>query len=170
MGNHLLDELTNILDSSPQQEPSTRHPNKLLSWMENTLRVLGLQFIHILCLDTCGLPKNEVKRTPFIKDPVAVMLASLLHLLPVSAAIVLIVLTGKGYYIGGELSGKVEEDGLRFLGLQIAAKLHELTMLASLTQIVFSTVRNQLLTGRAVPFAALTSGLQVSTVSYLWSR
>lgn len=96
--------------------------------------------------------------------------ASLIHFLPFSASIVLIVITRRGFYIGGELAGAVGRDRYKFLGLQVAAKLHELTMHASLSHIVFAIIRHQIFSGRAVPFAALTSALDFNRISYLWSK
>lgn len=81
----------------------------------------------------------------------------------------LIAIIKRGYYIGGELSGRVGQDQLKFLGLQLAAKLHELTMIASLGEILFSHIRRQIVSGRAIPLAALVAGFQFTSISFLWS-
>jgi hypothetical protein len=53
--------------------------------------------------------------------------------------------------------------------LQFAAKLHELTMQASLATILLTYIRYELTFGLGLPFGALFSGLQITQLSYLWS-
>ena len=82
---------------------------------------------------------------------------------------VLVILNWRGYYIGGELAGAVGEDDAKFIGLQFAAKLHELTISASLTAVIFSYVRHELVRDSGLPFGAIVAGLQFKDISYLWS-
>ena len=81
----------------------------------------------------------------------------------------MVVLNWRGYYIGGELEGAVGQDDARFLALQFAAKLHELTISASLTAVIFYYIRYQLMAESGLPFGAIVAGLQFKDVSYLWS-
>ena len=96
-------------------------------------------------------------------------LAASIHIVPITAAFVLVILNWRGYYIGGELAGAVGEDDAKFIGLQFAAKLHELTITASLTAVIFSYVRHELITDSGLPFGAIVAGLQFKDISYLWS-
>ena len=41
---------------------------------------------------------------------------------------------------------------------------------ASLTAILFSYIRYEMVMGNGLPFGALFSGLQISQISYLWSK
>ncbi len=81
----------------------------------------------------------------------------------------MVILNWRGFYIGGELEGAVGQDDARFLALQFAAKLHELTISASLTAVILYYIRNQLMTESGLPFGAIVAGLQFKDVSYLWS-
>lgn len=91
------------------------------------------------------------------------------HLVPVVAALVLVVLNAAQYYIGGELAGASGQDPEKLSALQFAAKLHELTMLASLGTIIFTYIRWELAFGEGIPFGAVLAGLQVDSISLLWS-
>jgi hypothetical protein len=66
------------------------------------------------------------------------------YILPVAAALVLIVLNCKQCYIGGEPAGSDLGDSERFGGWLFAAKLYELLVLASLGMIVFTYNRQEL--------------------------
>ena len=92
-----------------------------------------------------------------------------IHIVPVAAALVLVVLNCKQYYIGGELSGPDGEDTERFGGLLLAAKLHEFLMLISLGTIVFAYFRQELASGTGIPLSALFVGCQIDSISWLWS-
>ena len=48
------------------------------------------------------------------------------HVIPTTAALALVALDCKQYYIGGELSGPENEDLEKFGGLLFAAKSHEI--------------------------------------------
>ena len=54
--------------------------------------------------------------------------------------------------------------------LQLTAKLHELTMQASLAAVVFGYVRDQLALGEGIPFGAVFAGLHIKEISFFWSR
>ena len=84
-----------------------------------------------------------------------------IHLLPVGGAIAAIHLNSRGLYIGASLKN--------LNALQFAAKVHELTMIASLTHILITMIREEMILGDGLPFGALLSGLQTSQLSYLWS-
>ncbi|KAI9884309.1 MAG: hypothetical protein M1823_003895 [Watsoniomyces obsoletus] len=54
-------------------------------------------------------------------------------------------------------------------GDQFVAKLHELTVNASLAAMIFYYIRQELALGRGVPFGAIFAGLQFRDISFLWS-
>lgn len=74
------------------------------------------------------------------------------------------------YFVGNRLAGQMGPDKFKLLGLQFAAKVHELLMISTLTNVVFAMVRHELSRGDGVPFAFLSAGLGVSRVSFLWSK
>ena len=62
-----------------------------------------------------------------------------------AASFLLIFLNFRGFYIGQELEGPSCQDDIRFLALQFAAKLHELTIIASLTAVLLYYIRHELM-------------------------
>ncbi|KAJ9663789.1 hypothetical protein H2201_005510 [Coniosporium apollinis] len=103
------------------------------------------------------------------KNRIYALLRCLVHIIPVSLALLLVVLNASGHYIGGELTGENNQDVSKLNGLSFAAKLHELFMLASLTTVIFTYIRRELAFGDGLPFGAVFAGLQFTTVSFLWS-
>lgn len=112
------------------------------------------------------MPKQAVQKGRFL----AISSIVAAHLLPVSAACLLISLNVHNYYIGGELAGPIGHDDVKLSGLQFAAKLHELTMQGSLSVIVVGLVRQELVAGEGIPFGAIFGSLQFSNISYLYSK
>jgi hypothetical protein len=93
-------------------------------------------------------PKQAVHRGL----PTAIFTLLAAHLLPVTAALLLVAFNIRGYYVGGELAGDPGYDDAKLSGLQFAAKLHELSMLASLSFIVVGLIRQELVAGEGIPF------------------
>ena len=136
-------------------------------------------WLHSLRLSMLWDVWRRVKRQPIIEEPkqavhksLPLAMLSLVagHLVPVSIAIMLISLNSHGYYIGGELAGPSGYDPVKLSGLQFAAKLHEITMLASLSVIVVGLIRQELVAGEGIPFGAVFGSLQFSSISYLFSK
>lgn len=97
------------------------------------------------------------------------VLRSLIHLVPIVAALTLIALNCSYYYVGGELAGSVGQDDQKLAALQFAGKLHELLMLASIATIVFAYIRRELCFGEGIPYGVLSAGLDVENLSFLYS-
>ena len=70
------------------------------------------------------------------------------------------VLNSVGYYVGGNASW--------LPSLQFLAKLQEILMQASIATVVFAYIRHELIT-HDMPFGALFSAFQITTLNYLWS-
>lgn len=133
-------------------------------------------FCHTLKLNVVyGLTSNasvrrkEKRKNATYKHRGHTILRYIIHILPVAAALVLVVLNCTQYYIGGELAGPDNEDTERFGGLLFAAKLHEFLMLASLGTIIFTYIRRELASGTGIPLRALFVGVQINSISWLWS-
>ena len=75
----------------------------------------------------------------------------------------------KGFYIGSELPGPSGQDDAKFIGLQFAAKFHELLMNASLGAVFFSYIRHKIAVTDGVPFGALSAGFRFKEISFIWS-
>ncbi|EAQ88715.1 hypothetical protein CHGG_05334 [Chaetomium globosum CBS 148.51] len=117
--------------------------------------------------DTDG---RELKKVVMHKRRRMVLLRSVIHIIPAAAAVLLLAFNGASYYIGGELAGWEDQDDQKLAALQFAAKVHELWMLFSLTSILVTYIRKELVFGDGVPFAALLSLSQFHDLAYLWSR
>jgi hypothetical protein len=91
------------------------------------------------------------------------------HLAPCIFSVIIISLNIKGYFIGAELAGAAGQTSQALAALQIAAKVQELLMVASLTAIVVHRVRHDLITGKGVPFGLVGAGVQFNSLSYFWS-
>lgn len=137
--------------------------------IQRIFRSLGLDVINILNRRLRRKSALEEKKIALYEDFHPACYHSLLHILPVSTAVALSTLSLRGYYIGGELSGLRGQDDMKFLGLQIAAKLLELMVVSSLSCIAFALLRHQLCRD-GIPFGALASGFDFSKISFLWSR
>lgn len=116
-----------------------------------------------------GHELKEEKKTVIDRDRWATALRSVIYVVPLAAALCILVLNATGYYIGGELSGISGQDFEKLAALQFAAKVHELLMLASLTSLLISHVRRELAFGSGIPFGTLFSPLEFKDISFLWS-
>ena len=88
------------------------------------------------------------------------VLISLLHVIPLVGATILLMLYWTKHWIGREPS--------ILTALQFVAKLHEITMQASMVDILVYFIRSQALNGY-IPLGALSGAAQASQLSYLWS-
>ena len=98
------------------------------------------------------------------------MLGSLIHFIPVGVAVSISSVNWFGVYIGGELAGQSGMDQEKLAGLLFAAKLHELTITASLAAVLFFYIRHEIVLEKGVPFGAVFAGLQFQNVSFFWSQ
>lgn len=101
------------------------------------------------------------------------LLALLMDLLPVAATAAITYYVNTDYYVGVHLSGDGADDNsdaLKLLGLQFAAKFHELLMISTLANVIFTIVRYELAQGNGIALAAISAGLSVPRVSFLWAK
>ena len=111
----------------------------------------------------------EGRKIALYGDRTSAALSALIHVLPVGASLAIVSLNLRKHYIGGELAGLSGQDNEKFAGLQLAAKLHELLINASLASILWSYIRYQIALGSGLPFGAVFAGLQFKDLSFLWS-
>ena len=111
----------------------------------------------------------ETRKIAIRQDRFIAALAGTIHLLPASIAIAIALLNSIGYYIGEELAGPKGQDEEKLAGLQLAAKLHELTIQASITAMLLQYVRHELVLSDGLPFGALFAGQLFKDISFLWS-
>jgi len=153
--------------------PSTQAPPRYNTWtskVQTLFKALRLNAVYGLVARCGGKRNQEVEKVAIFKHRGHAFLRSFIHLIPVGAAFALVLINAHQYYIGGELAGVSGQDAQKLAALQFAAKLHELLMLASITAVLFAYIRREVSFGEGVPFGALLGGLQVDSVSFLWSQ
>ncbi|KAF5595987.1 hypothetical protein FPCIR_4253 [Fusarium pseudocircinatum] len=91
------------------------------------------------------------------------------HVIPAFLTIGLSVVNFIGFFIGGELQGKKNDDSFKLGLLQIAAKLQELLIVASIGTVIFHCLRSEVMFGPGLPLGLLVSGYSFSHISYLVS-
>jgi hypothetical protein len=115
-------------------------------------------------------PKVEEPKVAIEKGRLVALSGLLVHIVPVGGCIALLYLNFAGYYIGSELAGYNNQDSAKVNALQFVAKFHEVTMMSSLTVIIFTMLRRKLVSDTKVPLGALFSGFEFANIQYLWSR
>ena len=135
--------------------------------LERCFRLLHLSTLFNLYR---GLRVEQPKQAVYKSLPIAIFGLFAAHMVPVFAAMTLVILNFHGYYIGGELAGPSGHDDVKLSGLQFAAKLHELTIQSSISVIVVGLVRQELVAGDGIPFGAVFGSLQFVNFSYLYSK
>lgn len=132
---------------------------------KTTCRALGLNvvfsFFAFLRYQTVGKGYTEQTKVAIRKSRTTALLRALIHFIPVAVALWEIVLNWNTYFVGYNV--------YNLAYYQFGAKLHEIAIQASLSAVIFSYVRYELVLGDGIPFGALFSGLQISQVSYFWS-
>ena len=104
---------------------------------------------------------KEPQKIAIVKNRLTASLRATIHAIPLTIAIVELVLNLHGKYIGALFDDQTN--------LQFAAKAHEITIQASLALIFLSYVRHRIVQGKSIPFGALLGSVQFIQVSYLWS-
>lgn len=91
------------------------------------------------------------------------------HFIPVAACITLLYLNLKTLYLGNELPGTRRiSDAVKLQALQLAAKLHELFMIASLSMIALDTVTYRLVASRrGLPLGLIDAGFFFNSLDFL---
>ena len=128
-------------------------------------RALGLNVLFscfmFLRYQTVGKGYTEQTKIAVRRSRTTALLRALIHVIPVGAALWEIGLNWNTYFVG--------YDVYNLAYYQFGAKIHEIAIQASLSAVIFSYVRYELILGDGIPFGALFSGLQISQASYLWS-
>ncbi|KAJ4127883.1 hypothetical protein NW768_008163 [Fusarium equiseti] len=91
------------------------------------------------------------------------------HILPSLVSLILITINLLGYFIGGELQGSKKQDSIKLGLLQIAAKVQELLVVASLSTVIFHVLRSELVFGPGLPLGLLGAGFKFTSLSFFWS-
>ncbi|KAF2141513.1 uncharacterized protein K452DRAFT_319107 [Aplosporella prunicola CBS 121167] len=151
-------------------ELSPQKPNSISLKLRTLVRTLKLNALYPILAGRLGKRLQEEPKIAMFKSRTQVGITTLIHFIPVGAAVALIFLNVHEFYIGGELSGESGQDDQKLAALQFAAKLHELLMISSLTATLFTFIRREVTTGDGLPFGALIAGLRIQSISVIWSQ
>ncbi|KAM5343340.1 hypothetical protein ACJ41O_014306 [Fusarium nematophilum] len=126
------------------------------------LRSLGLGILTFLRGDDEETPKVLVEKSRRVA-----LARCAIHLVPAFLSIGLSVLNLVGFFIGKELQGSQHEDDLKLGLLQVAAKVQELLIVASIGVVILHFLRSQLVFGDGLPLGLLVSGFSFASVEEL---
>ncbi|KIW57194.1 hypothetical protein PV05_05784 [Exophiala xenobiotica] len=88
------------------------------------------------------------------------------HVLPIVTSIVILTLSFHGIYIGADFA----TETITLMSFQIAAKIHEIFIVASLSVIVFHAVRHELLHGGGLPLGLVGSGFNFGSFDFFFTK
>ena len=137
-----------------------------------------VRILHTLGLDIVSFfaRKNHLNQPEhpriIISDSVWIVISRCsIHLLPIAVSIYLITLNIKGHYIGRHLpwSKNDYDDNVALAFIQIAAKIQELLVIASITVVILHTTIDALTNEHGLPLGLSTSGFSFAKISYFWS-
>ncbi|KAL4916006.1 hypothetical protein BDW62DRAFT_187322 [Aspergillus aurantiobrunneus] len=92
------------------------------------------------------------------------------HLLPIGISSTIIAMSIKGTYLGADLMSPVKSETINLMLFQLAAKAHEITIVASLGVLVLQCIRHELLFGDGLPLGLLGSGLAFNHLEYFFHK
>ncbi|KAF1987286.1 hypothetical protein K402DRAFT_453761 [Aulographum hederae CBS 113979] len=120
------------------------------------------------------IPKRKTREEPKVIVEHGLRKALLrcwVHIIPVLAVIAVAALNFQGYYIGSMYQGSTSSSAQTFdeLGLQVAAKILELFITASLGLTVMDIIRYVLIYNDGLPLGIITAQTSVTEVTYFFS-
>lgn len=129
--------------------------------LHDCLRQFRLQILAV-CLYpfSSWKTKDENRKVAIYSSRCMAILHGLIHIVPFTGALTLLVLFWMKYFIGPAFGGTT--------ALQFVAKLHELLMQVSIANISLSVVR-ALAIKHYVPLGVLSGAAHTKALSYLWS-
>ena len=92
------------------------------------------------------------------------------HIVPIIVSAVIVAVNLKQDFIGIDFHGLIHSETVNIALLQTAAKVQELLIVASLSTIAFQLIRDELLYGEGIPLGMLGAGIDMSKLSFFWSR
>ncbi|KAL2822272.1 hypothetical protein BDW59DRAFT_149635 [Aspergillus cavernicola] len=126
------------------------------------LRAIGLGILAIVHGD-------ESPKILVYKSRRAVLFRSAVHILPACVSLILITLNLHGYFIGRELQGYSGTDDGKLGALQVAAKIQELLILASVAAVILHVLRLKLICKEGLPLGLLGADRSFTQISFFWS-
>ncbi|UPK97982.1 hypothetical protein LCI18_008917 [Fusarium solani-melongenae] len=138
------------------------------SWLvqkfRTLLRTLGLKVLTFLGGNDPEPPKVLIDSSRRLS-----IARCAIHIIPAFLSIALIALNLMVFFIGHELQGPGGQDELKLGSLQVAAKLQELLIVASVDSVISHLIHSELVSGDGMTLGLLVSGFSFSQLSYFWS-
>ena len=137
-----------------------------------------VQFLRTLGLDVVSFFARTIRPNHFEKPKIAIsdsvwvaLSRCSIHLLPVAVSIYLITLNLNGRYVGRHLPWSEDDhgDSVALAFIQIAAKIQELLVMASIAVAILHTTVDALTNEHGLPLGLSTSGFSFARISYFWS-
>lgn len=159
-------------------EKNVEHPQPVMAPRNNVfLRSVGIELLGAFPWRKLSLWGNvdiSTERTeplkPVLQRGFLVALSRCgVHLLPSAVSLTIILLNTKRLFLGRSLQEGVIDDTTAFAILQIAAKLQEVLIIASLATIVIHTIRQQILSAEGVPLGLISGIFSFTDIRYLLS-
>ncbi|KAL4923594.1 uncharacterized protein BDV17DRAFT_234775 [Aspergillus undulatus] len=113
---------------------------------------------------------EEPQKVVITRSLPAALWSCAIHLLPIAVSSTIIALNIRGTYLGADLMSPVKSETINLMLFQIAAKAHEITIVASLGVIVLQYIRHELLFGDGLPLGLLGSGLAFNHLEYFFGK
>jgi hypothetical protein len=125
----------------------------LVDKFRTLLRTLGLSVVTFL-----GGNDDEPRKVLIDSSRRLAIARCAVHIIPAFLSIGLTTLNCLGFFIGNELQGLQDLDELKLGALQVAAKVQELLIVASVGSVIFHLLRHELVFGNGITLGLLVSG------------
>jgi hypothetical protein len=90
-------------------------------------------------------------------------------LLPALASVAIIAINLHHMFLGRSFPGLITRDSVNNALLQLAAKIQELLVVASMATVVLDALRHEMLSGEGVPLGMIPGGFLFASLQYFWS-
>lgn len=114
--------------------------------------------------------KEEPKKVIITESIPTALRRCICHIVTILVTIVIITVDAKGAYLGADLMSPVKSETINLMFLQLAAKAHEIMIVASLGIIILQFVRHELLFGDGLPLGLIGSGLTFSDLGFFFNK
>ena len=152
--------------SLPIDPKSSKVKSPAVFKKHHLFRSIGLELFTLLGYGNA--PAEPLK--PVLSTSLKIALSrAAIHFLPCITSIAIIAINLKNIFIGRTFTGSILSNAVNSAMLQVASKIQELLIIASLTSIVVHTVRRELLGKDGVPLGAIGGAFLFSSLSYFWS-
>lgn len=114
--------------------------------------------------------QKEVKKVIITGSRTLIAWQCLVHVAPILTTSAVFYVNFRRIYIGVDFPGMTDADTIVLMLLQLSAKLHEVMIVASLSQVIWHAVRYELLYGEGLPLGLIGSGLSFSSLEFFLKK